>query len=344
MIYQNTIVQLIAFFIPNKELRHNFRNKYKRKTKYRKLRDENILLRQEVERLKAQCISMQNEYKTLFALSYPNPEQRRRLLIDRYRACTRGQKLDLDNPKKWSEKIQWIKLYDMDDLKTRLADKYLVREWIKEKIGEKYLIPLLGAYDGPDEIDYDSLPEKFVIKCNHGCSMNIIVKDKNTIDKEEIKNKLNTWLKRTYGFMGFELQYLNIRPRVIIEKHMENAGRLDIIDYKFWCFNGKPKYIHVFVERSTNKKATFFDTNWVKQSFAYNFPLIDYEMEKPDNLDKMLSIAETLSKDFKFVRVDLYRLDDGSIYFGEMTFTPWGGWPTWNEADIDRKLGDLLKL
>lgn len=144
--------------------------------------------------------------------------------------------------------------------------------------------------------------------------------------------------------MWFELQYANIQPKIIIEKKMENEGHEDIIDYKFWCFNGEVKYIHIFMDRSTNKRAVFYDTNWVKQSFVYNFPIIEQDIEKPDNLEDMIAIAEKLSKDFKFVRVDLYRLDDGSIYFGEMTFTPLGGVCKWNEEDIDRKLGDLLKL
>lgn len=163
MIYQNTIVQFLAFLIPNRELRHKFRNKYKRKTKFRILRDENIQLRQEIAGLQAQCKNMRSEYRYI-TRKYALPEQRPQMLIDCYSEWMRGAKLDLDNPKTFNEKIQWIKLNDIDDLKTKTADKYLVRDWIKEKIGDKFLIPLLGVYDSPDEIDYDKLPYKFVIK------------------------------------------------------------------------------------------------------------------------------------------------------------------------------------
>ena len=337
------MIQFLAFLIPNRKFRHKFREKYKRKTKYIKLRDENIQLRQEVERLKAQCRSMRNEYKTL-NYKYALPEQRPQMLKDWYLERT-GQKLNLDNPRTFNEKIQWLKLYDNDNIKTRLADKFAVRDWVKEKIGEQYLIPLLGVYDTPEEIDWDGLPSEFVIKCNHGFAMNIIVKDKNKIDRDEVKRKLNKWLNTTFGFMGFQLQYINIPPIIIIEKKIENEGHDDLFDYKFYCFAGNPQYIQFSFDRfKGGLRVASYNTNWELQPFAYNHPMAEKSIERPDNLELMLNLAKKLSAGFKFVRVDFYRLEDGTIYFGEMTFTPDNGYGKWYGQDMGLKFGDLIKL
>ena len=233
----------------------------------------------------------------------------------------------------------------MDDLKTMLTDKYAVRDWIKEKIGEKYLIPLLAVYETPDEIEWDKLPNEFVIKCNHGSGWIIIVNDKNTINRGEVKARLHRWLNTTYGIYGFELQYINIPPRVIIEKKMENEGHDDLFDYKFYCFGGEPKYIQFGHDRFHGElKFATFNTRWERQPFAYNHPMTDKVVKRPDNLDLMLNIAKKLSEGFEFVRVDLYRLNDGTIYFGEMTFTPESGQGKWFGQNMDMEFGKLLKL
>lgn len=342
MIFQNSIVRFIAFFIPVKEMQENFIRSYSRKTNYRKLRDENIKLKHEIEQLKTQCRNITREYKYL-NYKYALPEQRPQMLKDWYRGIM-GETLDLENPQTFNEKIQWIKLNDFDELNTKLVDKYLVKKWVKEKIGEAHVIPLLGVYDIPDDINWGALPKEFVIKCNHGSGWKIDVTDKKNIDIVAINIKLSRWLNTTYGISGFELQYYKIPPKIIIEKKIHNKGHQDIIDYKFMCFNGKVKYIQVILDRSTNPTMVFYDTNWIKQTFVYMYPLYDKEIDKPANLNDMISIAEELSSDFKFVRVDLYRLDDGSIYFGEMTFTPHNGVIRWNEKDIDMKFGNLLRL
>jgi len=270
-------------------------------------------------------------------------EKYRQELLQWYRRAT-GKILDLDHPRTFNEKIQWLKLYDSTPIKTRLADKYLVREWVAEKIGEKYLIPLLGVYDSFDQIDFDSLPDRFVIKCNHGCTYNIIVKNKNFFDIDDAKQKINAWIQENFAFKnGCEMHYKNINP-IIIESFLENKDE-DLYDYKFWCFEGKVKYIQFLSERNTNGlKMAFYDANWNKQKFVYSYPLDSKTIERPDNLDEMISLAEKLSKDFSHVRVDLYRLDDGTIYFGEMTFTSASGICRWNDKKIDRQLGDWIKL
>ena len=254
--------------------------------------------------------------------------------------------LNIKDPQNYNEKIQWLKLYDSTPIKTRLADKYLVRDWIKEKIGEEYLIPLLGVYDRFEEINFDKLPKQFVIKCNHGCGYNIIVKDKSQLDLIETKANLDKWMKENFAFKaGFEMHYRDIKPKIIIEKFIENKGTNDLYDYKFWCFNGKVEYIQFLSERNLDGlKMAFYDRNWVKQDFVYSYPLDKKNMPRPDNLDLMITLVEKLAQDFSHVRVDFYRLNDGKLYFGEMTFTSASGTCKWTDERINQYFGSLIKL
>lgn len=255
-----------------------------------------------------------------------------------------GKKLNLKKPKTFNEKIQWIKLYDNTLLKTRLADKYLVRDWVKEKIGEEYLIPLLGVWDKFDYIDFEKLPDKFVLKANHGCGWNVIVKDKSTFDIAEAKKKFDRWMKINYAFFsGLEMHYKDIHPKIIAEQYIEN-GDGDLYDYKVWCFNGKPKYIMFLAERQTNLKMAFYDTSWNLLPLVNSYPKYDNEVLKPGNLDELLKISEILCKNFSYVRVDFYRLDDGTFKFGEMTFTSFSGVCKWDPPEYDLILGQLIAL
>lgn len=256
------------------------------------------------------------------------------------------QPLNLDRPRTFNEKLQWLKLYDSTPIKTRLADKYSVRDWVKEKIGEQYLIPLLGVYDKFEDIDFDKLPNRFVIKCNHGSGYNIIVKNKSELDLKEVKQKLDKWMHENFAFkVGFELHYRDIQPKIIIEKFIENEKSHDLYDYKFWCFNGKVEYIQFLSERNiSGLKMAFYDKKWNKQTFVYSHPLDEKTITKPDNLNQMLNLAEKLSENFPHVRVDFYRLDDGTLYFGEMTFTSASGMCAWNEKYINNYFGNMIKL
>ncbi|MBR1825780.1 MAG: glycosyltransferase [Alphaproteobacteria bacterium] len=254
-------------------------------------------------------------------------------------------KPNLDSPRTFNEKIQWLKLYDSTPIKTRLADKYLVRDWVKEKIGEEYLIPLLGVYDKFEDIDFAKLPDKFVIKCNHGCSYNIIVKDKSQLDLTDVKAKLDKWMNENYAFHAFELHYRDIQPKIIIEKYIENAGTNDLYDYKLWCFNGKVYYIQFLSERNLGGlKMAFYNRKWQKQKFVYSYPLDKKDMPKPNNLQKMILLAEKLSQGFNHTRVDFYRMNDGKLYFGEMTFTSASGICKWNDENTNRYFGSLITL
>ena len=259
---------------------------------------------------------------------------------------TTGKMLNLENPQTFNEKIQWLKLYDSTPLKTKLADKYLVRDWVKEKIGEDYLIPLLGVWKNFDDIDFDKLPEKFVLKANHGSSWNIIVTDKNKFDKKLAKRKIKKWLNTNYALLGgLELHYKNIKPLIIAEEYIE-ADDGDLKDYKFLCFNGEVKYVWVDKDRYKNHKRNLYDINWnlvpekISEKHVYdNFS----PCAKPYNFEKMLKFANIMSKGFPFVRVDFYE-NDNKLYFGEMTFTSASGTHIFTPDIFNFKLGELIDL
>ena len=260
-----------------------------------------------------------------------------------YKKAT-GNDLDLRNPKSFNEKIQWLKLYDSTPLKTRLADKYLVRGWIKEKIGEEYLVPLLGVWDSFDDIDFDKLPTKFVLKANHGSSWNIVVDDKAAFNQVEAKKKFDTWMKLNFAFqVGFELHYMNIPRKIIAEKYLENTEGLK--DYRFYCFNGKPYQVWVDIYSGTpNHLRSIFDMDWNKIPMKCTWPDGGTLLcKKPQTFEKMKEFATLLSRGFSFVRVDFFEVN-GKLYMGEMTFTPMSGAGKFDPLKWDKKFGELLML
>lgn len=251
-----------------------------------------------------------------------------------YKRAT-GDDLDLEHPADFNQKIQWLKLHDTTPLKTRLADKYLVRDWIIEEIGEQYLVPLLGVWDNADEIDFDKLPNQFCLKANHGSGMNYVVKDKSKLTEKDIKKlrkMMNVWMQRPFGITtGLELQYLDIPRKIIAEKYIEqNDGNL--LDYKIHCFNGEPKIIQIIGDRDLEHhtgKEIFLDMNWQRGDLMYHtYGSYEKVPEKPKQYEELIRIAKTLSKDFRYVRVDLYIVHD-HVLFGEMTFTPASGFTEW---------------
>lgn len=255
-----------------------------------------------------------------------------------------GKYLNLDNPRTFNEKIQWLKLYDSTPIKTRLADKYLVRDWVKEKIGEQYLIPILGVYDKFEDIDFAKLPNQFVIKCNHGSGWNIIVTDKSKLDLNDAKTKLDKWLNTNFAFLcGYELHYRDIKPKIIIEKYMEELGTA-LYDYRFFCCDGKVQQIWVDVFSGTPQhKRKIYDTKWKELNFTVKWPRLESNIEKPKNLDKMISLAETMAEGFALVRVDFYDVNN-HIYFGEMTFTSMSGTGKFSSSQAELELGSKIKL
>ncbi len=254
-----------------------------------------------------------------------------------------GRKLPLSDPKTFNEKLQWIKLYYRDPALSRLSDKYLVREWIKEKIGEEYLIPLLGVYDDYDSIDFDSLPDSFILKATHGSNMNIIVNDKRSFDREKGRRKFRAWLKRDFAFIfGYQLHYSRIKPRIVIEELIKEKDHY-LYDYKILVLGGKARYIWIDSDRNTTHHRNIFDFDWNPAPFTLQYPKAPREPERPKNLEKMRELSEILAEGFNEVRVDFYEVN-GKIYFGEMTFTSGSGHETFDPPEWDRKLGDMFEL
>ena len=256
-----------------------------------------------------------------------------------------GYKVDLDNPRTFNEKLNWLKIYDRKPIYTRMADKYGVRDYIAETIGEEYLIPLVGGpWDSFEEIDFDALPEEFVLKTTHDSGGVVICRDKAKFDIEAARKKLTWHLKREYFWGKREWPYKDVKPRIIAEKYMEDeSGFLN--DYKFWCFNGRAELCNVCTERFSagGVKLTYLDRNWVKQNFERESPASDKEIERPDKLDLMLSLADKLSQGHAFLRVDFYEIM-GRLYFGELTFYPGGSFTKFKPAEWDEILGSWIEL
>ena len=255
-----------------------------------------------------------------------------------------GKKLDLENPKGFNEKLQWIKLYDRKKEYIQLVDKYAVREYVKNTIGEEYLIPLLGVYNSVDEIDVDKLPEKFVLKCNHDSGSVVICKDKANFDFDAAKKKLVKTFKKNMFWWGREWPYEYVERKIIAEKYIEST-RGDLPDYKFMCFNGEVKCSFVCSERFTGKglHVTFFDLDWNVMPFERSHPAEKEGITKPQNYEKMLELAQKLSQNFPFVRVDFYEAE-GKIYFGELTLFPGCGWEAFQPEEWDYTLGSWITL
>lgn len=256
-----------------------------------------------------------------------------------------GKKLDLKNPQTFNEKLQWLKLYDRNPEYTKMVDKYEVRKYIAEKIGEEYLIPLLGVWDSFDEIDFDKLPDQFVLKCNHDSGGLVICRDKSKLDIEAARKKINKSLKRDFFKITREWPYKDVKPRIIAEKYMSDSDG-KFIDYKFFCFNSFVHNVMVCVDRELgDTKFYFFDKNWDLLRLnkrGKNAPE-NFSLPKPENMEKMFEIASILSKGTVFSRIDLYNTD-GKIYFGEITFFPSSGFDANLLEETDHLFGDLTKI
>lgn len=273
-----------------------------------------------------------------------NPKDYPELLKNLYKKRT-NEKLDWNKIETYNEKMQWAKLFNNEDneKKAILSDKYLVREWIKEKIGSQYLIPILGAYDSTEEINFDLLPQKYVIKTNNGSGTNIIVKNKDDINIKKIDKALKKWLNTDFAYKAFEMHYTYIKPKIIIEDFIEDSkGELN--DYKFLCFDGKVHFCWVDTDRFNNHERNVYDRNWNLESWKqHKYNSISSNLEKPKEYDRMVEIAEILSEGFSHVRVDLYNVD-GRIYFGEMTFTNGSGFEKIEPFEKNLLLGSLWNL
>ncbi|MQP24105.1 glycosyltransferase [Flavobacterium sp. LMO8] len=254
------------------------------------------------------------------------------------------KKLNLKNPITFTEKIQWYKLYYKNPILKKLVDKFHVREYVEVKIGKKYLNELYGVYESPKEIDFDKLPEKFVLKCVHGSGFNICVKEKSMLDINYTKRIIKKWQNKNFYNKGKEWAYKGIKPIIIAEKFLKEFDKEVINDYKFFCFNGEIKFIQIDLERKTNNYRCYYDTNWNKLSFCTKNKIIHPgKIDKPIKFEEMKEIVQKLSQDFPFVRVDLYVIEN-KIIFGELTFYPGNGTIELTPYEMNYTIGDYFKL
>ncbi len=255
-----------------------------------------------------------------------------------------GKKLNLNPPVTYNEKLNWMKLYDRNPMYTKLADKYAVREYVKEKIGEDYLIPLLGVWDKADDIDFDKLPDQFVLKCTHDSESAVICKDKKHLDIEEVKKKLDRALKVNFYYYNREWVYKNISPRIVAEEYVEDEKDKELRDYKIFCFDGVPKAMFIATDRGIHKtKFDFFDMDFNHLDFTQHYPNSDVPVHKPEHFEEMKVLAHKLAEGLSQVRVDFYEAN-GKIYFGEMTFFHHGGTTPFEPEKWDYTFGEWFKL
>lgn len=259
-----------------------------------------------------------------------------------------GRKLDLKAPKRFTEKLQWYKINYRNPLMHKCVDKYAVREYVESKGLGDILVKLYGHYKNIGDVPFSKLPNSFVIKTTHGGGgLNVVVvPDKSKIDTEELKEKLSFSEDRVANNGGGrEWAYYGLKTGIIVEQLLVNRQNPEagVNDYKIFCYNGHAKYIIVDVDRYIGHKRNFYDRNWNNLHITSDCPAADREIEKPDNFDEMLRIAEKLSEDFPYVRVDLYCVD-GKIYFGELTFYPWSGYVQFTPDMWDYKFGKKFNI
>ncbi len=256
------------------------------------------------------------------------------------------EKCNLKNPVSYNEKMQWLKLNDRKPEYSRMVDKYEVRSFIAETVGDEYLIPCYGVYESFDEIDFSQLPEQFVLKCTHDSGSVVICKDKKNFDIENARAVLTKAMKKRYFSTYREWPYKNVQPRIIIEKYISVEGQEDLIDYKIMCFNGIAKLVEIHADRFTGGRhsQTFYDMDWNKLDIAQDkFMPAEKPLERPANLDKIVELSEKIAKNMYHARVDWYLLED-KIYFGEITFFNSSGLVPYCDKKDDLFMGSLLDL
>lgn len=253
--------------------------------------------------------------------------------------------LDLINPQTFNEKIQWLKINDRKEIYTKMVDKYEAKNYVADVIGKEYIIPTIGIYNKLSDIDLSKLPDKFVMKCTHDSGGLIICKDKKQLNFNKEKKKIAKSLKRNFYYSGREWPYKNVKPRIIVEKYMEESDKKELKDYKLFCFNGIPQIVLVCSERysSENMCETWFDMNWNLIDVVESGHRIDTTISKPKKFKEMIALSKKLSKGIPFIRVDWYEIK-GKLYFGELTFYPASGFEKFEPEEWNYKMGEMLEL
>lgn len=255
-----------------------------------------------------------------------------------------GKFPNIEHPTTYNEKLQWLKLNDIHEEYTQIVDKYEAKEYIRNIIGDEYIIPTLGVYDCFDDIDFDALPDQFVLKTTHDSGGVVVCPDKSKLDINKARKKLEKSLRNNYFYEHREYPYKNIKPRIIAEQYMVDESGTELKDYKFFCFDGKCKMLFIATDRSIGDvKFDFFDTDFNHLPFVQGHPWAKKEIIRPAGFDKMVELAERLGKGFPHIRVDLYDIN-GKIYFGELTFFHFSGNVPFEPAVWDKKIGEWLEL
>ena len=257
-----------------------------------------------------------------------------------------GYPLDLENPKTFSEKLQWLKVNYREPIQTVMVDKHEAKDFIAHRVGNQYIIPTLAVWDSVEDIDFDVLPNQFVLKCTHDSRGIVICKDKSYLDREAAKAKLRTSLKRDYSRIAREWPYKEVPRRIIAEEYLSELGSNEILDYKMYCFHGEPKMTVVCSDRfsKTGTRMNFYDIDWKPMGIYFgHYPPLPTEFPRPETYDEMLRLATELSKDCPFLRVDFYEIK-GRLYIGELTFFPGAGLEQFRPISKDYELGEWLHL
>lgn len=256
-----------------------------------------------------------------------------------------GKHLELDNPKTYNDKLQWLKLNDRNPDYTRMVDKYEAKEYIASIVGKEYIIPTLGVWDTFDEIDFSKLPDRFILKCTHDSGGLIICKDKSKLDIGAARKKIVKCLKRNYFVVGREYPYKNVKPRIIAEQYMENhsANEECLTDYKFFCFEGIPKVVYISKDKAKEPRTDFFDMSFNHLPIRMRDKNSDVLPDIPEKFDEMKRIASKLSKGFKHLRIDFYQID-GNIFVGELTFYHNSGFSLVNPPEWNKKMGEWINV
>ena len=257
-----------------------------------------------------------------------------------------GKSLNLRNPRTYTEKMQWLKLHDFKPKYTAMVDKFLAKEYVGKIIGEEYIIPTYGVWDSAEEIDFDSLPNQFVLKCNHDSASVIICRDKNNFDRESACRILSACLKNDFFFVGREYPYRSIDRKIMAEAYMEDQELQELRDYKFFTFGGEPKLVHVVSNRQKCDEETygdFFDMDYQHLDMHMGHDFAPMRPEKPCNFEKMKEFARILSEGTRHLRVDFYEVDK-KLFFGELTFYQDSGWKKIEPAEWDQRIGQWIDL
>lgn len=255
-----------------------------------------------------------------------------------------GKPLNLDNPQTFNEKLQWLKLYDHNPEYTTMVDKYAAKKWVADRIGGEYIIPTLGVWEHFDDIDFDKLPDQFVLKCNHDSGGLVICRNKSKLDINSARKKINKCLKHNYYWGNREWPYKNVSPKIIAEKYMTDESGVELKDYKIFNFDGEPKLIEVDYNRFVEHKRNLYTTDWQYIEAAIQYPTDpNHQIDRPKQFEKMLELARKLSEGIPHVRTDFYCIDD-KIYFGELTFYHESGFGKYTPESLGKEMSKWLKL